>query len=134
MYSHYIDELRQEIESVVAEHGWTKLAMGQMRKLDSFLKEAQRFTSYGVCEFWLVRCRSSYSSLFSVGIERKTLKEFTFSDGTTVPAGVNIGVPVQAIHHDEVSILQVPRSPSSVGTHRGISPMPTVSMGLGSQI
>ncbi|KAK7049973.1 hypothetical protein VNI00_005404 [Paramarasmius palmivorus] len=84
VYSHYIEELRQEIESVVAEHGWTKLAMGQMRKLDSFLKEAQRFTSYGV-----------------FGIERKTLKEFTFSDGTTVPAGVNIGVPVQAIHHDE---------------------------------
>ncbi|ESK83170.1 cytochrome p450 [Moniliophthora roreri MCA 2997] len=84
VYPQYIPELRNEIEAVVAEHGWTKAAMGQMRKLDSFLKEVQRFTSYGV-----------------FGVERRTLQDFTFSDGTTVPKGVNIGVPVRAIHHDD---------------------------------
>ena len=38
----YIQPLREEIESVLAVEGWTKIAMGKMWKLDSFLKESQR--------------------------------------------------------------------------------------------
>ena len=38
----YIERIREEVEAVVAEYGWTKVAMGRMRKLDSFLKESQR--------------------------------------------------------------------------------------------
>ncbi|KIK51006.1 hypothetical protein GYMLUDRAFT_50857 [Collybiopsis luxurians FD-317 M1] len=82
-HSEYIDELRDEIETVVSEHGWTKASMGQMRKLDSFLKESQR-------------CYLN----FAYGLERKVLKDFTFSNGVTVPAGVTVAVPVWAIHHD----------------------------------
>ena len=39
------------------------------------------------------------------GIERKVLKDFTFSNGVTVPAGVTVAVPVWAIHHDNVSAV-----------------------------
>ena len=41
-YPEYAKPLREEIESVVSEEGWGKVAMGRMRKLDSFLREAQR--------------------------------------------------------------------------------------------
>ena len=34
--------LRQEIEEVVREQGWTKDAMGKLWKLDSFMRESQR--------------------------------------------------------------------------------------------
>ncbi|KAF5368299.1 hypothetical protein D9757_010524 [Collybiopsis confluens] len=82
----YIPELRQEITSVVAEHGWTKAAMGHMRKLDSFLMESQRMYMY-----------------FAYGLNRKVLKDFTFLNGLTVPAGATVAVPVWAIHHDNAS-------------------------------
>ena len=34
--------LRQEIEEVVREEGWTKDAMSKLWKLDSFMRESQR--------------------------------------------------------------------------------------------
>jgi hypothetical protein len=38
----HIEPLRQEIEAVVAEEGWTKAGMDKMHKLDSFVRETQR--------------------------------------------------------------------------------------------
>ena len=38
----YIEPLRQEIEAVVAEEGWTKSGMDKMYKIDSFIRETQR--------------------------------------------------------------------------------------------
>lgn len=38
----YIRPLREEVESIVKEHGWTKTSIFKMRKLDSFLREVQR--------------------------------------------------------------------------------------------
>ncbi|EEB87192.1 hypothetical protein MPER_15559 [Moniliophthora perniciosa FA553] len=58
--------------------------MGKMRILDSFLKESQR-----------------YSSSFSVSVQRKPLEDFTFSNGTVVPAGTIIVASPRAIHFDE---------------------------------
>lgn len=40
---HYLKPLREEIEAVIAEEGWTKVAMTKMHKLDSFFKESQRY-------------------------------------------------------------------------------------------
>jgi hypothetical protein len=40
----YIEPLREEMEAVILEEGWTKQAMGRMNKLDSFLKESQRLS------------------------------------------------------------------------------------------
>ncbi|KAJ7574536.1 cytochrome P450 [Mycena floridula] len=67
--------LREEVEAVTSTDGWTKNALGKMRKLDSLIKEAGRTTGAGA--FWM---------------GRKVLKDFTFSDGTTVPAGNTVVV------------------------------------------
>ncbi|KAK7051554.1 hypothetical protein VNI00_004533 [Paramarasmius palmivorus] len=80
----YVDELREEIEAIVEEHGWSKASLQQMRKLDSFLKETERTMGMG--------------GLIS---DRRVLKDFTFSDGTTIPAGSTISIPNWAVHHDE---------------------------------
>ena len=46
----YIEPLREEVERVIADDGWTKQSMTKMRKLDSFLKEVQRYTGIGMRE------------------------------------------------------------------------------------
>ncbi|KAE9395448.1 cytochrome P450 [Gymnopus androsaceus JB14] len=79
-----IEPLREEIETVVKESGWTKEGISKMRKLDSFLKETLRFSGAG-----------------GLVDRRKVLQDFTFSNGTTVPAGVTISVPSYVHHHDE---------------------------------
>ena len=38
----HIEPLRQEIEAVVAEEGWTKAGMDKMHKIDSFVRETMR--------------------------------------------------------------------------------------------
>ena len=47
-FPEYIEPLREEVETITAVDGWTKAAMGKMRKLDSFLKESQRFNGIGL--------------------------------------------------------------------------------------
>ncbi|KIL65013.1 hypothetical protein M378DRAFT_77528, partial [Amanita muscaria Koide BX008] len=66
----YVQPMRDEVEAVIREEGWSKSAIGRMRKLDSFIKESLRL---------------SYLSLFVM--RRKVMKDFTFSNGVTIPAG-----------------------------------------------
>jgi len=42
--------LREEVESIVNEQGWTKTSIFNMRKLDSFLREAQRLSGFSTGE------------------------------------------------------------------------------------
>ena len=41
----YIEPLRHDVETAVAEEGWTKAAMDKMPKVDSFLRESQRISA-----------------------------------------------------------------------------------------
>jgi Cytochrome P450 len=43
----YASALREEVEAVVKELGWTKEALDRMLKIDSFLKESQRLNGLG---------------------------------------------------------------------------------------
>lgn len=43
----YILPLREEVERVIESEGWTKTAMQKIRKVDSFLRESQRFNGIG---------------------------------------------------------------------------------------
>ncbi|KAF8270428.1 cytochrome P450 [Lactarius quietus] len=79
----YIEPLRRDVETAVAEEGWTKAGMDKMLKIDSFLRESQRIYALGI-----------------VGMSRLALRPFTFSNGVTVPAGTLISAPVNAIHAD----------------------------------
>ena len=45
----YIEPLRQEVEAVVAEEGWTKAGMDKMHKIDSFVRETQRIDGPIIC-------------------------------------------------------------------------------------
>lgn len=40
--------LREEIEPLVKEEGWTKNSMAKMRKLDSLLRESQRHNGVSI--------------------------------------------------------------------------------------
>ena len=37
-----IPPLREEVETIIEEEGWTKAALGRLQKLDSFMRENQR--------------------------------------------------------------------------------------------
>jgi len=45
-----IQPLREEVESIVKEQGWTKASIFNMRKLDSFLRESQRISGSATSE------------------------------------------------------------------------------------
>lgn len=79
-----VPELREEIRTVLSEHGtFTSAALQQMKKLDSFLREVTRL--------W-PQTFSSFS--------RKVLKPITLSNGQVIPAGVVIEVPSHSMMND----------------------------------
>ncbi len=41
--------MREELLAVLETDGWSKVAMGKLRKLDSFIKESQRVNGVGAC-------------------------------------------------------------------------------------
>ena len=53
-----IEPLRQEVETVVAEEGWTKAGMDKMYKVDSFLRETLRVDGLGIGSPASSRCIS----------------------------------------------------------------------------
>ncbi|KAJ6568724.1 cytochrome P450, partial [Mycena capillaripes] len=85
-YPDHILPMREEAERVVAAQGWTKAALGQMQKIDSFLRESMRLSTAPIL------------------LTRKVLvKEgFTFSDGTTIPYGSFISA-TSAAHYDSAN-------------------------------
>ncbi|KAJ7814743.1 cytochrome P450 [Mycena olivaceomarginata] len=66
--------------------GWSKAAMGKCVKLDSFLRESQRFNGTS-----------------AVNMNRMVTNPagFTFSDGTHLPRGSFIAAATYATHHDD---------------------------------
>jgi cytochrome P450 len=44
----YLEPLREEVDAVIREEGWTKAGMDKMYKIDSFLRETQRLDSFAV--------------------------------------------------------------------------------------
>ncbi|KAJ7269671.1 cytochrome P450 [Mycena rebaudengoi] len=81
----YVEALREEVAAVVGAEGWTKGAMTRMVLLDSFLKETMRVSPGS-----------------AIAVTRMVLKDFTFADGTTVPAGTLVAAPMFAEHLDEI--------------------------------
>ncbi|KAI0795985.1 cytochrome P450 [Abortiporus biennis] len=78
----FIKPLRDEVEQVIKdEGGWTKASVQKMRKIDSFLKECQR-----------------YGGLGALSMTRLSMKDFTFSDGTYIPKGTFISAAAGPVH------------------------------------
>lgn len=96
----YVQPLREEMEETLAEEGsLTKKAFVKMTKLDSILKESQRFNPLLLRKSMSVL--QSYSSADqTVTFERLITADYKLSDGFLIPAGTTIGVPSQAISMD----------------------------------
>ncbi|KAI5118159.1 hypothetical protein M0805_005781 [Coniferiporia weirii] len=82
----YIEPLREEVERVIKAEGWTKVAMNKMRKLDSFMKESQRYNGIGM-----------------LSMTRKALVDYTLSDGTFLPAGTFVSCNALSLHYDDAN-------------------------------
>ncbi|EJD00067.1 cytochrome P450 [Fomitiporia mediterranea MF3/22] len=76
--------LREEVEHVVKEEGWSKDSLSKMARVDSYIKEALRYSGIGL-----------------LSMSRKALVDYTMSDGTFLPAGTFVTVNAVAQHYDE---------------------------------
>ncbi|KAI0277140.1 cytochrome P450 [Russula aff. rugulosa BPL654] len=81
-----IEPLRQEVDAVIREEGWTKAGVDKMHKIDSFLRETQRVDGVSL-----------------LPLTRLALRPFTFSNGVTIPAGTLVAIPGSAAHRDEAN-------------------------------
>ncbi|KAG9506580.1 hypothetical protein J7337_000113 [Fusarium musae] len=81
----YIPILREEVESVPRDENgnFTKESTVAMDKLDSFLKESQRFNSPDLTTF-----------------QRAAIADMTLPDGTFVPKGTKLEINTCSIHKD----------------------------------
>ncbi|KAK2037680.1 cytochrome P450, partial [Colletotrichum somersetense] len=68
------DELRNELFQLIGTRGWKKTTIRDLKLLDSVLKEKQRLEPFS-----------------SVTLNRFTVEDVTFSDGTVIPKGVRVG-------------------------------------------
>lgn len=94
---HYIEPLREEVRTILAEQGsLTKRSLSQMKKLDSFMKESQRFNPLLLSTYPDWSLEDIADSLI-VTFERLVTKDYALSDGFVIPKGTTIGVPTQAI-------------------------------------
>ncbi|KAM4059004.1 cytochrome p450 [Hirsutella rhossiliensis] len=81
----YVAPLREEIKERFATHGeGSKEAIDSMHKMDSFIKETQRF-----------------NALDASALARLVLKPYTFSNGLHVPEGTYIFTPNSPLLQDE---------------------------------
>lgn len=101
----YITPLRQEIEEVILAHGsiMTKQALRKLVKMDSFMKESQRFNPLllSMCsKLVMQQTKASNCRPFTVTFERIITKDLVLRDGFLIPNGTTIGVPTQAISMD----------------------------------
>ena len=86
-YPSHLAPIRKEIQEVIQSDGalitWGKSSFAKLKHLDSFMRESQRHNP---------------PSLLSM--HRVMLASHTMSDGTTLPRGAHVSVPVNAIQND----------------------------------
>jgi cytochrome P450 len=83
----YLEQLRQEAESVLAEDDgiWTKRGLSRMYKIDSALRESLRLRSF-----------------LSIGMVRKVVAKdgITTPEGVYLPHGAKVAIPAYGVHND----------------------------------
>ncbi|KAJ7240650.1 cytochrome P450 [Mycena haematopus] len=84
-YPSHIEPMREEVERVVGQDGWTKAALNNMHLVDSFIRESQRLNGTA-----------------PVAMNRKVVAKdgFKFSDGTVIPFGSFLSTSGRAVQHD----------------------------------
>ncbi|KAJ6557762.1 cytochrome P450 [Mycena capillaripes] len=84
-YPDHIEPMREEVQRVINQDGWTKTALSNMHRVDSFLRESQRLNG---------------SSSLTMNRKVVAKNDFTFSDGTVIPYGSFLSVTGLAVQHD----------------------------------
>ncbi|KAL0766919.1 hypothetical protein CaCOL14_010490 [Colletotrichum acutatum] len=81
----YIPELRKEVVDTLVkfEGAFSKAALWDMHKLDSFIRETHRLNSPNLTT-----------------LQRRAIQDVTLSDGTFIPNGTKLEFPTFAIHRD----------------------------------
>lgn len=96
----YLQELREEAQDVLSKHGRTKMAMGKLMKMDSYIKEVLRVYGSGSQRAQQLLMYAHIITIHTVSLTRITKVPYTFSNGSTVPANTMIAAAVGAIHND----------------------------------
>ncbi|KAF8321460.1 cytochrome P450 [Amanita rubescens] len=96
----YVQPMREEVEAALQEDGWTHASIGKLSKVDSFVKESLRSSVVNTCRFPPSILNAAQRPAVLDGLKRLVMKDYTFSDGTTIPAGNIISVPMLPIHLD----------------------------------
>ncbi|KUL90216.1 hypothetical protein ZTR_02016 [Talaromyces verruculosus] len=84
-YQEYHEPLREEFREALkkTDGKLTKATLGMLNKLDSFMKESQRYNPPGLTNG-----------------RRKTLQDIRLNDGTIIPKGSNIEIAANAVNRD----------------------------------
>jgi hypothetical protein len=99
IHPEYIEPLREEILQL-GDIPYTRANVNQLSKLDSFIRESQRWNKFMLGVFLLLpevstRSLANSISMFIVGTFRKVMQDLTLSDGTVLPKGTYVGTDVQ---------------------------------------
>ncbi|KAJ7157791.1 cytochrome P450 [Mycena filopes] len=100
-----VSGLREEVESIVDSDGWTKLAVSKMLKIDSFLRDT------AAC--------SPFSDVLAL---RRVMQDFTFSDGTCIPAGTDIGTYTPPREFDPLHFFRMRSKDGESSKHQLVNP------------
>lgn len=85
-----IDGLRAELSRITQKHGGvsTKAAIDELYRLDSTVRESMRISAFGIVTLQRI--------VGEAGIDL----DLGHGSAHHIPAGVRVGIPSQAIHHD----------------------------------
>ncbi|TFY68008.1 hypothetical protein EVJ58_g1278 [Rhodofomes roseus] len=99
----WLKPLRDEVEEVTKAEGWTKDSVNRFAKIDSFLRESQRYCALGTSELIRPIAHNAHTHrlIIAESLRRTAMQDYTFSDGTFIPKGTKVAIPMHAIHHDE---------------------------------
>ena len=106
-HNEYVKVLREEIEDVLRQDGgWQTETHKRLHKLDSFLKESQRFSPPTLClssfSFHLHESIINVVKMLTllVSFNRVALASITLSSGIKIPAGTHLSVASRNILFD----------------------------------
>lgn len=108
-------EIKDEIQNIQKDElagspTWTRHALGELRLLDSFMRETLRvnpFTEGQNCRktalmhLMVFVCRALTSMLLAVTMQRTVLVPYTFKDGLTIPLGLSVNFTARQHSLDE---------------------------------
>jgi cytochrome P450 len=94
-----IKEEIQQVRSKLSGGVWTRKALGDLRVLDSFMRESARVHALTQCEYIdQTDSRNFTNTTLDTAVQRIPTSSWTFKDGLEIPAGTTMTFP--SYHHN----------------------------------